>query len=88
MITSISAVTLATHDMARALRFYNTAGFSVIYGDADADFTSLRAGDNQFLNLIAQPHGRRGGAARIQREHRVRWSRVKRRRASPPARRK
>ena len=37
MIRSISAVTLATHDMARALRFYNTAGFPVIYGGADAD---------------------------------------------------
>ena len=58
MITSISAVTLATHDMARALRFYNTAGFPVIYGGVDADFTSLRAGDNQFLNLIAQPAAR------------------------------
>ena len=58
MITSISAVTLATHDMARALPFYNTAGFAVIYGGADADFTSLRAGDNQFLNLIAQPAAR------------------------------
>ena len=58
MITSISAVTLATHDMARALRFYNTAGFPVIYGGADADFTSLRAGDKQFLNLIVPPAAR------------------------------
>src|ERR1051325_2255394 len=55
MITSISAVTLATHDMTRALRFYNTAGFAVIYGGPDADFSSLRAGEVQFLNLIAQP---------------------------------
>ena len=59
MIESISAVTLATHDMARALRFYSMIGFPVIYGGADADFTSLRAGESQFLNLIAQPAERR-----------------------------
>jgi catechol 2,3-dioxygenase-like lactoylglutathione lyase family enzyme len=55
MIQGISAVTLATHDMARALRFYSIAGFAVIYGGAEASFTSLRAGESQFLNLIAQP---------------------------------
>ena len=59
MITGISAVTLATHDMARALRFYSMIGFPVIYGGAGADFTSLRAGESQFLNLIAQPAERR-----------------------------
>ena len=55
MVTGISAITLATHDMGRALRFYAVAGFAVIYGGGDAAFTSLRVGDSHFLNLIAQP---------------------------------
>ena len=54
MIESISAVTLATHDMRRALRFYCMLGFQPVYGGEDAAFTSFRAGSS-FLNLIAQP---------------------------------
>ena len=57
MITGISAVTLATHDMRRAVRFYRLLELPVVYGGEDAAFTSLRAGAN-FLNLIAQPAGR------------------------------
>src|ERR1700738_1512369 len=58
MIESISAVTLATHDMGRAVRFYRTLGFELLYGGEDAQFTSLRAGTG-YLNLIAQPAERR-----------------------------
>ena len=58
MITGISAVTLATHDMAGAVRFYRQAGFEIAYGGADAGFTSFRAGPG-FLNLILQPADRR-----------------------------
>src|ERR1700693_2643667 len=58
MITSISAVTLATHDTARALRFYRIVGFPVIHGGEKAGFTSLRVGEANFLNLIVQPAGR------------------------------
>jgi len=65
MITGISAVTLATHDMARAVGFYRMLGFAVIHGGEDAGFTSFRAGDN-FLNLILQPAGR----------HRSWWGRL------------
>ena len=54
MIESISAITLATHDMARAVGFYRMVGFDVIYGGDDAAFTSFRAGTS-YLNLIAQP---------------------------------
>src|SRR6266404_5898041 len=54
MIENISAITLATHDMARAVRFYRMLGFEVIYGGDDAAFTSFRAGTS-YLNLIAQP---------------------------------
>jgi uncharacterized glyoxalase superfamily protein PhnB len=54
MIESISAITLATHNMARAVHFYRMLGFEVIYGGDHAAFTSFRAGSN-YLNLIAQP---------------------------------
>jgi catechol-2,3-dioxygenase len=54
MIESISAITLATHNMSRAVRFYRILGFEVVYGGDDAAFTSFRAGTN-YLNLIAQP---------------------------------
>lgn len=58
IVTAISAITLATHDMRRAVGFYRLIGLVVVYGGEEAQFTSLRAGEN-FLNLIAQPPGRR-----------------------------
>jgi catechol 2,3-dioxygenase-like lactoylglutathione lyase family enzyme len=58
MIESISAVTLATHDMRRAVGFYRVLGFQLVHGDETAAFTSFRAGAG-FLNLIAQPAERR-----------------------------
>src|SRR5258707_12977543 len=54
MVTGISAVTLATHDMARAVRFYRMLGFEIIHGGEMASFTSFRIGGD-FLNLILQP---------------------------------
>ena len=54
MIKRISAITLATHDMARAVGFYRALGFEVTFGGEGAAFTSLRAGSG-FLNLIAEP---------------------------------
>ncbi len=56
-IEFISAITLATHDVSRAVRFYRTLGFEVIHGGEDASFTSFRVGAG-YLNLIAQPAGR------------------------------
>jgi uncharacterized glyoxalase superfamily protein PhnB len=53
MIESISAITLTTHDMARAVSFYAMLGFDLIYGGADGSFTSFRAGTS-YLNLTAQ----------------------------------
>ena len=58
MITGISAVTLATHDMRRAVAFYRLLDMRLLYGGEEADFTSFAAGGN-FLNLIAQPAERR-----------------------------
>ncbi|HUC10932.1 MAG TPA: VOC family protein [Stellaceae bacterium] len=54
MITGISAVTLATHDMRRAVGFYRALGLEMLYGGEEASFTSFRAGPG-YLNLIAQP---------------------------------
>lgn len=50
----ISAITLATHDMEQAVRFYRTLGFELTFGGEQAGFSSFRAGTN-FLNLVAQP---------------------------------
>ena len=55
-IESISAVTLATGDMTRAIRFYRSLGFEMRHGGGDAALTSFAVGD-AFLNLIAQPTG-------------------------------
>ncbi|WP_428484993.1 VOC family protein [Rhodopila sp.] len=65
MIESISAVSLATHDMARAVRFYTMLGFGLIRGGEGEAFSSFRAGAS-YLNLTRQPKGR----------HWVWWGRV------------
>jgi len=57
MIEGLSAITLATHDMRRAVRFYQVLGFEILYGGEAASFTSFRAGAS-YLNLIAQPADR------------------------------
>jgi len=51
-IQSISAVTLGTHDMARAVKFYLAAGFELRYGGPNAKFTSFAAGPRSSLNLV------------------------------------
>jgi len=58
MITGISAITLATHDMRRAVAFYRLLELPLLHGGEEAAFTTFRAGGN-FLNLIAQPQSRR-----------------------------
>ena len=32
MIESINAITLATHDIGRAVRFYTSLGFDILFG--------------------------------------------------------
>lgn len=56
MIEGISAVTLGTHEMPRAVRFYRALGFEVLHGE-QSSFTSFRAGAS-YLNLIVQPADR------------------------------
>ena len=58
LLECISAVTLATHDMARAVCFYRALGFTVRHGGEQASFTSLHAGPGH-LNLVARPVGHR-----------------------------
>lgn len=53
-IESLNAVTLGVADMARAVAFYQTAGFELKYGGPGADFTSFRAGTNH-VNLALRP---------------------------------
>jgi len=59
-IEAISAVTLATHDMARAVGFYRSLGFRIRYGGEHASFTSFLIGTG-YLNVIAQPAERHWG---------------------------
>jgi catechol 2,3-dioxygenase-like lactoylglutathione lyase family enzyme len=63
-ITSLSAVTLATRDMARAVCFYEALGFPRKYGGPSKAFTSFAFGGT-FLNLIADPRGPAGWWGRV-----------------------
>src|SRR5262249_50842669 len=57
MIEAISAITLATHDMQRSVRFYAALGFETLHGGATSSFTSVRAGGG-YLNVVAQPEAK------------------------------
>jgi catechol 2,3-dioxygenase-like lactoylglutathione lyase family enzyme len=57
MIEGISAVTLGTHEMPRAVQFYRALGFEVLHGGEGSSFTSFRAGTS-YLNLIVEPERR------------------------------
>lgn len=60
-LEGISAVTLFTADMARAVRFYRELGFPLRYGGESADFTSFCVGPG-YLNLASgQPPERLWG---------------------------
>lgn len=51
-VTALSAVTLVTTQMARAVDFYRRLGFELLHGGESASFSSFRAGTG-YLNLIA-----------------------------------
>ncbi len=55
-IEALSAVTLSTGDMMRAVGFYTALGFPLKAGGAHEAFTSFSLGQS-FLNLIAETHG-------------------------------
>jgi len=52
-VEALSAVTFATHDMARSVRFYLTLGFRLRYGGESARFSSFAAGTGS-LNITAE----------------------------------
>jgi catechol 2,3-dioxygenase-like lactoylglutathione lyase family enzyme len=52
-VRAISAITLTTGNMARALRFYQDLGFRLHHGGPDSNFSSLTGGSS-FVNLIPQ----------------------------------
>jgi catechol 2,3-dioxygenase-like lactoylglutathione lyase family enzyme len=53
-IQSISAVTLLTIDMDKAVTFYHALGFHTLYGGSQSTFTSFRVGAG-YLNLQLDP---------------------------------
>ena len=66
MLTGISAITLATHDMARAIAFYEALGFVLKFGGPEARFTSFPVGSS-YLKLMSVPMERvwRDGAVHL-----------------------
>lgn len=64
MIEGISAVTLGTRDMRRAVRFYTALGFELRYGGEQASFTSFALGSGH-LNLVLQPDLAHGWWGRV-----------------------
>ena len=56
MLTGLSAITLATHDMARSVAFYEALGFVLTFGGPNARFTSLRGGAS-YVNLTVVSTG-------------------------------
>lgn len=63
-IESLSAVTLTTRDMARAVPFYEALGFPLNFGGPQEPFTSFAFGAS-FLNLIADSRGPVSGWGRV-----------------------
>jgi catechol 2,3-dioxygenase-like lactoylglutathione lyase family enzyme len=57
-VQRISAVTLLTIDMSKAVTFYQALGFTLLYGGPETPFTSFRVGDG-YLNLQLDPVGPR-----------------------------
>lgn len=58
-LESISAITLATHDMAAAVIVYSALGFVLRYGGETSAFTSFHVGSG-YLNLVATPNNQIG----------------------------
>jgi len=52
-VTGLSAVTLATSDLARAVRFYEDLGFPLVKANVALNFATFRAG-GQYLNITGE----------------------------------
>jgi uncharacterized glyoxalase superfamily protein PhnB len=64
-IRSISAVTLTTRDMVRAVRFYEALGFSIAYGGETTAFTSFQVGQGHLNLARANDQGRSSSSVRV-----------------------
>jgi len=53
-VRRIDAITLATHDMGRALAFYKLLDGELLYGAPDSTFATFRLG-GMHLNLVLEP---------------------------------
>ncbi len=62
-IESISAVTVFTVDMARAVRFFEALGMTRSYGGPQAPFTSFHAGSGYVNVALGRPPERLWGRA-------------------------
>ena len=54
-VRSLNAVTLCTADMTASVAFYAVLGAPVVFGGADASFTTIGFPDGSFLNLQLDP---------------------------------
>ena len=63
-IEALSAVTLSTQDMARAVAFYRALGFRLLKGGPEAGFTTFAAASGS-LNLMQNPSPRSGFWGRV-----------------------
>jgi catechol 2,3-dioxygenase-like lactoylglutathione lyase family enzyme len=54
MVQHISAVTFAVRDMAETVAFYTKLGFEIVYGGAQARFSTLQAGQ-ALINFTLAP---------------------------------
>ena len=63
-IESISAITLVTKDMSRAVNFYKNLGFNLARGSENSDFTTFNIG-SQSLNLSAENMNEINGWGRV-----------------------
>jgi len=57
---SLSAITLATHDMPASRAFYETLGFHTVWAAGDESFVTVRSG-NAWLNLFTASPDRQWG---------------------------
>ena len=64
-IEALSAVTLLTRDPARSIRFYESLGFEMEHGGANAPLTSFRAGTGHLNLLLAEDFEPRASWGRV-----------------------
>ena len=65
VIASINAITLATHDMARAVPFYRALGFVLRYGGPATEFSSFAVGPGHLNLVVAAPQTAIGWWGRV-----------------------